>query len=140
MMHVKYLGTDMYFNASVLWLLCFKVLPGDCHANLEIVWQAVLQWYDSNPSRSAERYSNLKLSMFCKPASPNSSFPVLKGKAAEIRALTPALYSCWCKYMDPRDTQHKEINPESQGGRSRTILRRVMLRFTDVETSLTSLL
>ena len=107
MLHVKYLGTDMYFNASVLWLLCFKVLPGDCHANLEIVWQAVLQWYDSNPS--AERYSNLKLSMFCKPASPNASFPVLKGKAAEIRALTPALYSCWCTYMDPGDTQHKEI-------------------------------
>jgi len=27
-LHVKHLGTDEYFYASVLWLLCFRVLPG----------------------------------------------------------------------------------------------------------------
>ena len=28
--HVKHLGTDMYFAGSVLWLLCYRILPGSC--------------------------------------------------------------------------------------------------------------
>ena len=28
LMHAKYLGTDMYFLGSVLWLLCYDILPG----------------------------------------------------------------------------------------------------------------
>ena len=27
-MHCKYMGTDTYFIGSVLWLLCYSVLPG----------------------------------------------------------------------------------------------------------------
>ena len=28
LLHVKYLGTDMYYLGSTLWLLCYVVLPG----------------------------------------------------------------------------------------------------------------
>jgi len=107
LLHIKYLGTDQYFNASVLWLLCYMVLPGSAEDNMTLVWQCVERYYVSNPS--GERYSNMKLSMFTDPASPKSAFPKLKGKGAEIRALTPALHVVWCKYMKRKDPQHEQI-------------------------------
>lgn len=27
-MHVKYLGTDQYFIGTILWLMCYVILPG----------------------------------------------------------------------------------------------------------------
>ena len=37
LLHVQYLGTDMYFLASVLWLLCYIVLPGRaCNLSWEV--------------------------------------------------------------------------------------------------------
>ena len=33
LLHVKHLGTDMYFAASVFFLLCYEILPGSTHNN-----------------------------------------------------------------------------------------------------------
>ena len=107
MLHVKYLGTDMYFLASVLWLLCYRILPGTAESNLTLVWKGVNAYYALNPS--ADRYTQMKLSMFVKPDSPNTKFPKLKGKGAEIRALVPAMHAVWCQYMSRGDTQHAQI-------------------------------
>ena len=107
LLHVKYLGTDMYFNGSVLWLLCYKVLPGTAENNLSIVWRDIERYYVADPS--PERYNGMKLNMFIDPSSPNVKSPSLKGKGAEVRALTPALHAVWSKYMDAGNKQHKEI-------------------------------
>ena len=42
-MHSKYLGTDMVFMASCLWLLCHRILPGSPLENLKACWAKVQQ-------------------------------------------------------------------------------------------------
>jgi hypothetical protein len=63
-------------------------------ANMDAVWKFIREYYTSN--RSKCRYSILKISMFTNPKNPRSKFPCLKGKAAEILSLGPALLEC-CK-------------------------------------------
>ena len=42
-MHSKYLGTDMVFLASCLWLLCYRILPDSPLQNLKACWDKVLE-------------------------------------------------------------------------------------------------
>jgi hypothetical protein len=50
LMHAKHLGTDAYFNGSVLWLLAYEILPNSPAANLEDVMRLVHEWYKANPN------------------------------------------------------------------------------------------
>jgi hypothetical protein len=107
-LHVKHLGTDMYFAASVLWLLCYQILPGTAEENLEAVWARVNEYYKAYPS--PYRYSNMKLSMFINPERPYHKMAKLKGRGAEVKALMPALLWVWTRYyMVPGNQQHEEI-------------------------------
>ena len=56
------------------------------------------------------RFGNLKLSMFTDPTKPRAAFPKLKGRAAEIRHLGPALLHFWEQRMDPASPQHKMVH------------------------------
>jgi hypothetical protein len=47
--------------------------------------------------------------MFCDPDEPRKTFPRLKGKAAEIKHLMPALVWVWGHSMDRDNEQHKQI-------------------------------
>ena len=40
-LHVMYLGTVMYVWGSVLWLLCFVILPDTPQKNMETVWAGI---------------------------------------------------------------------------------------------------
>ena len=107
-LHCKYLGTDMYFLASVLWLLAFKLLPAGPQENLNIVWQSLERYYKAHPS--PHRYNNLKVSMFCPdPDSPFKKMAKLKGRGAEIKVLVPALHVVWQEFMTKGNPQHEEI-------------------------------
>ena len=37
-LHIVYLGVAMYLLGSVLWLLCYDVLPGSPQDNMSVVW------------------------------------------------------------------------------------------------------
>jgi hypothetical protein len=50
LMPAKHLGTDAYFNGSVLWLLAYEILPNSPAANLEDVMRLVHEWYKANPN------------------------------------------------------------------------------------------
>jgi hypothetical protein len=54
-------------------------------------------------------YRTLNLAMFTNPRSPGEAFPRLKGKAAEIRSLGPALLATWGHYMDQGNLQHRQV-------------------------------
>ncbi len=41
-MHVKHMGIDGYFAASVVWLLVFHILPGSMEANVNTVFEELL--------------------------------------------------------------------------------------------------
>jgi hypothetical protein len=97
MMHVKHLGVDKPFFGSILWLLCFEVLNDGPQSNLDYVFGLIEQYYrDHNySSRRLSTYKCLKFGMFTNAKYPHASYPVLKGKAAEIHHLGPALLWVW---------------------------------------------
>ena len=102
-MHTKHLGVDQYFYGSVLMLLTHEVngvrmLDGPPEQNLTTLWQDMKQ--------APGTFGDLRLSMFVPDA---KHFPVLKGRAAEIRNFGPPLLAAWEKYMNPRNQQHRQI-------------------------------
>ena len=105
LMHCKHLGTDQYFYGSVLWLLCFRVLPHTPLQNLIDVFSQITANYGNAPCR----YTNLTMNMFCNGSDPPSAFPCLKGRAAECRHLGAALLQVWRRHHDASDPQHVQI-------------------------------
>ena len=100
LMHSKHLGTDAYFLGSVLvYMVDFK-LEGEPSANLLEVWTAIKAAYSS--LRSTNQFSTLTLSMFRAGQSP---FPCLKGKAAEVKHLVPAMEVIGPQFLDRENPQ-----------------------------------
>jgi hypothetical protein len=74
---------------------------------LEVVFAELQQvWRELKPT---SRFGQLHLSMFTNPKSPLADFPRLKGRAAEIRGMGPALHRVWSQHMIPDNIQHKQI-------------------------------
>ncbi len=61
--------------------------------NLLAVWEDLLMYWQENPV--ANKYSNLKLSMFVDTGHPHEAQPKLKGRAHEVKSLMPALAHVW---------------------------------------------
>ena len=107
LMHCKYLGSDMYIAGSVLHMLCYDMLPGRPKENMSRVLARLKKhWKDTN---TVDHFNNIKLSMFCNVEKPRDNFPKLKGRAAEVKSLTPALHEVWKFFMVPTNAQHKQI-------------------------------
>jgi len=102
-MHTKHMGTDAWFYGSVLWLLCFELLPNSPEANLQVVWSEAKRHLQQHGE--ANRFNNLKLSMFVN----EGGFPKLKGRAIEIRNLGPPLVEIWSNRMDGASPVHKQV-------------------------------
>ena len=104
LMHCKHLGIDQYFLGSVLWILVYLMLPNDKADNLaRIMARAKLYWHAHFVKG---HFQNMKLSMFCNKENPKSDFPRLKGRAAEVKSLIPALLSICTLNSDPTDNAH----------------------------------
>ena len=59
--------------------------------------------------RTSQQYKNLNLNTFTDPLRPHQSYPKLKGRAAEIKHVVPALLRAWNHYMDPTNAEHKRV-------------------------------
>lgn len=108
-MHVKHLGTDMYYLGSCLHLLCYSLIPCDPTDALAIVLRQCKDYWGRHNVSPADTYGKLKLSMFIDIKSPANSYPKLKGKAAEVKHLVPALATVWEHWMEPDDPIHQQI-------------------------------
>ena len=100
LLHVKHLGTDSYFFGSVLWLLCYELLPNDPANNLQYVFDRCLDYWDRESV--SNHYNHIKLSMFVK----ENDFPRLKGRGAEIKAMAHPLVEIWEMWMDDTVDEH----------------------------------
>ena len=69
--------------------------------------QLFCDYYRKNPVSS--RYTSIKLSMVCNTDQPWKKFPKLKGKAAEVRGLTPALEWLWGRVCNKGDPIHRQV-------------------------------
>jgi hypothetical protein len=92
-MHTIHMGTSTYFLGSVLWLLTHQLMQGSAAENMQTIWGEVVDLY--REQRSATQYSNLGVSSFIDPEKANSSYPKLKGRAAEVKSLAPVLRAIW---------------------------------------------
>ena len=76
---------------------------------MDQVWSDLRDYWRNHPLTAANRYGQLDLSMFTDPSSPMASFPKLKGKAAEVKSLVPALAHVFTLYKDESDILHDYI-------------------------------
>ena len=104
-MHSKYLGTDMVFLASCLWLLCHKILPHHLPLeNLKLCWEKINATYKEK--KITDRYRGMtKLSLFQR----KRGGPKLKGRASQVASLAVPMLELWQFYMDPEVLAHRHV-------------------------------
>ena len=111
-MHDKHLGVDTYLLGSVIVMLCFYIMPDTAEDNMITLWDYIHNVFYMSPEgrpHAANAYSNLTLSMCCQASDPTASAPQLKGRAAEICALTPGIHAAFDHFMDQNDEHHRKI-------------------------------
>ena len=106
-LHVMHLGSSSYLLGSILWLLCYRLLPSSPSENLKRVWACIVNAYRDNGVPS--QYTNMSLSMFTNPDSPDKSYPKLKGRGAEIKELVQPLLFAWEALVDCSDDFNHDV-------------------------------
>lgn len=106
LMHVKYLGYIQYFLGSVLYLLCYVIMPQDPLSNLRQIGLMVSRFQRQLelPTRVPMNFFT-KLSLFKR----KTGFPKLKGKAAQVKALVPTLARVWQRWSSQDNLHHRRI-------------------------------
>ena len=101
-MHVKHLGCDKYLGGSVLWLLTFEILDGSPDENVAFIWSEIKAFYTLHEynRRKYSTFKAMRLGMFTSVQNPYANFPELKGKAAMISHVMPALLSIFEEHYD----------------------------------------
>ena len=92
-MHAKHMGTDMYYRGSMLFIICFFVLPHTPSRNCSMLWVMLKAAYAELGTPS--RFGPLKLSMFCSTDEPHDHQPCLKGIAADVKHIGLPLLLIW---------------------------------------------
>ena len=106
-LHIIHQGTSTYMYGSILWKLVYQILPGDASENMALIWGHIVERYRQLGTDA--QYSNLDLSSFCDPASPQATYPRLKGSGCEVKDLLLPLQYVWAKYMDDELREHHLI-------------------------------
>ena len=95
LMHSKYLGVDAYYAASIMLYIVEWKLTGEATENMKTLWNAIKLAYQQ--LKSPSQFSVINLNMIRPGSSP---FPCLRGKAAEIKHLIPALERVASQFLD----------------------------------------
>ena len=95
-LHVVDLGVSMHVAGNVLWLLVFELLQQDPQRNMAQVWGEVQLLYKER--ETSAQFSFIGIKNFCKEDSPGSTYPLLKGKGADILHLIPILLTIWRRF------------------------------------------
>ena len=64
-MHVKHLGTDLYFYASVLCFVVYHMLQGSTEDNLEMIWHLIVAAYQVRQACSIDREISILNGILC---------------------------------------------------------------------------
>ena len=105
---LKHCYLCFYFNVhSSRCTLVYEIMPGSPEDNLDEIWSRCLTYYREH--KIVDRYRNMKLGLFCKPSTPYSRFPKLRGKAVEVRNLGPPLSKIWGELMNPALPLHLQV-------------------------------
>lgn len=107
LMHVKYLGYIQYFMGSVLYLLCYIIMPQDPLSNLKQIGLMV-----NRIQRQLDLSSKLPVSYFSKLSlfKRKTGFPKIKGKAGQIKSLVPTMAHIWRRLSSQDNAHHRRIS------------------------------
>ena len=111
-LHILFVkGVYAHLLGSILHYMCWKEGPGrqavpPCK-RLALIFAAIQRSYAAN--NTPARLTNLKLSMFCKEASPHNDWPFLLAKGAESKHLAPALLEVCKAILNPTEEVDKHI-------------------------------
>ena len=95
-MHNKHMGVDMYFCGSVLFILCYVLLPDSVQHNLDVVMTGLRRH-----TLRQKTFSNIRLFMSVKDVdNPKAAYPRLKRQVAEVRHFGKVLLDIWQAHMD----------------------------------------
>ena len=87
-----------------MYLLVHYIMPSDVpNENLRALADRIVKYFKENNVQ--HHYKNLtKLTMISK----KDGYPKLRGKAAEVKSLGPALLSAWQHWQNPNLDMHKK--------------------------------
>ena len=93
---------------SVLWMLCFQMLPSSLDANMNKIWVSLSAVYSrlSPPCQ----FSNLVISSCTETARPRGVYPKLKGKSAEVKDLAVPQQEVFAPYKRPGNAEDDMID------------------------------
>ena len=103
-LHCKYLGTDQYQFASILYILCYHILDNEPATNLGLLWNRIQKHYAEQNTSYRYKYLN-KLSMFVRAKGPLK----LRGKGAEIKGFGAILLLLWLEFKNDALEIHRMI-------------------------------
>ena len=108
-MHCAHLGVWQEYLGSILHLLFYDMLPGTPDENCRCIHSELKAYWAVNPNPG--HYQNLRLNMIRSA----TGYPCLKGRAAEIKKMAPALLELWgmhrtTDHTSPDFVLHSQIN------------------------------
>lgn len=103
-MHCVYLGSYQYCFGSVIQFLAYHKMARSPEANCVQLWSDLKAEYHS--LKTKHQLSDLKVSKFYKGP---GAFPILKGRAAELRHLPHPLLKVFMKYMGDNDIDRRIV-------------------------------
>ena len=104
-MHIAHLGVYKYIYGSVMYVLCFFISPNPPMRNLEVVGGAIRRYQRLHLTGTKFRHVK-RLTMFVR----KSGYPCLRGKAAEVKHLGPALEHVFNLYKNENLGAHRRIS------------------------------
>ena len=87
-LHVLWLGVAQYLLGSVLWLLCYRMLPGTPKHNLVDVWARIQR-------QGGCGFQSMKLKVFVNIQKPMDDYPKLKGRGSQAKSFVAPLLDVW---------------------------------------------
>lgn len=102
-MHCVYLGAYQYCFGSIIQYLSHHKLHGSPDQNCLQLWQDLRDVYKE--MKTPSQLDDLKVTKYFR----QNQFPLLKGRAAEMRHLPRPLLAVFSKHMDPTSDTDKKI-------------------------------
>jgi hypothetical protein len=103
-MHTKHGGVDAYFYGSVMKYIIDHLMVGEAAAKLKRMWALLSgEFGKRHPSN---QFTGMTFGMFDRGA---DQFPLMKGRASQIKNLGPVLFAVWKTFADPMQQAHRFI-------------------------------
>lgn len=105
-MHIKFLGFMQYFLGSCLFVLTHHIMPSSPLHNLHRIGLMVCRLQRASTTTKMGLRHFAKLTLFMK----KKGFPKMKGSAASIKCVIPAIRKIWDRFRSQDNVVHQRVS------------------------------